>query len=277
MSTVKLSQLPSTAARDPVGEIPFSGAVPFQTYTGYLADIVGNYSNFLAGTRALVNAPTAGLTSSNLVNTVVVGSSVDAYPYSLQPGSAAATPPTVLQPFDYNASTNAVNYNLLRWHSLAFVIEGTGGSGFLSLPSQSPAPTATASALLAFSTGTVFSLLSASGAVNIPTSGNTVANFLRGDGIWAPTIPVAIATSSGTLIPNTYTVVRAAGTTIQTLPPAAPSANATCIVKNQGAGTVTVSAGSFPIIFASSPGSVYSCITGASSTFTWDGTYWNVS
>ena len=102
-----------------------------------------------------------------------------------------------------------------------------------------------------------------------------LAQGISGGGGWSPSTVVATAVS-GTLAANSYTVVTAAGNTTQTLP-TSPVKGTVCEVKNQGAGTVTVASGSANIFGASAASSYVVGGQGALATFTFDGTYWNVS
>ena len=86
----------------------------------------------------------------------------------------------------------------------------------------------------------------------------------------------ATVTTSGTLGANTFTTVNAAGATSQALP-SSPAKGTVCVVKSIGAGVATVtSVGA--IIFAASAVSSYAVgANGQAATFSYDGTYWQVT
>ena len=92
----------------------------------------------------------------------------------------------------------------------------------------------------------------------------------------APALTFVTVTSSGTLAANSFTTVNAAGATNQALP-ASPTKGQVCIVKSIGAGVATVtSVGA--IIFSASAVSSYAVgANGQAATFSYDGTYWQVT
>lgn len=103
-----------------------------------------------------------------------------------------------------------------------------------------------------------------------------LANNISGGGGGGVTItPVTVAGSS-TLGANTFTTVNAAGATNQALP-AAPANGTVCIVKSIGAGIATVTSGAANIFGGTAVSSYAVGANGSGATFTWDGTYWEVT
>ena len=89
-------------------------------------------------------------------------------------------------------------------------------------------------------------------------------------------IAVATTAVSSTLAKNTLTTVTAAGATNQALP-SSPGTGWQVMVKNLGAGTVAITSGSANIFGASAVSSYTLGGQGSAATFTFDGTYWNVT
>ena len=99
-------------------------------------------------------------------------------------------------------------------------------------------------------------------------------NITSGGGGGALTF--ATVTTSGTLGANTFTTVNAAGATSQALP-SSPATGTICVVKSIGAGIATVTSGSANIFGSSAVSSYAVGANGSGSTFSYDGTYWQVT
>jgi len=182
-----LSQFPTITSRDPAGLVPLSALKPLTTYVEATADLLGNYTGFTTGVRPLNAAATAGVTSlGTLLSMVLTGT--DAYPMVLGASTAATQVPLVVQPSDYNGSTNMVAYSLQNWHAKGLYVEGISGFGLLSLPPQvvTPGPVSTVQVFANSSYALV--VQGPNGSVTIPTSGYAPTTFLQRNGIWASAV-----------------------------------------------------------------------------------------
>ena len=115
----------------------------------------------------------------------------------------------------------------------------------------------------------------------MPTAGNTnlVGSIISTTQNWTQA-QVYKYSASTTLLRNTLSILVNNATASFTLP-STPDVGDVCAVKNQGTGTLTVLAGVAGNIFTGASVNAYqpgqNGQIGSAATFTWDGTYWNVS